>query len=117
MAIVIPQQKVDKLKISSIENTVFFKGEIISLNPENALKPIFENIRKQMDNNSIKEIIFDISKLIFINSSGISCFVDFILDLSSNEKLLIKTDLKKPYQERAINVFKSLNDKCVELIK
>ena len=117
MPIIIPQQKLDKLKVSSEGNTVFFKGEIISLNPESALKPIFESIRKQMNKESIKEILFDISKLIFMNSSGISCFVDFILDLSPNEKLLIKTDLKKPYQERAINVFKSLNDKSVELIK
>ena len=111
MALNIAEVNTDKFLIKVEDDIVFFEGEIIEMHSEKYIKPFLNKVREQMD----KEIIIDISKLDFINSTGLGCFVDFILDLKSGCRVNFRTDLNNPFQQKAWNIFKSLGEDNVIL--
>lgn len=108
------------LKINIENNQIIFEGciDFIQKSYFNDIKDILINFL--FSNEDLKTI--DISKLIFINSSGIKLIVETILlycESEKNKKIIFKRDINKPLHSSITNSikkiieYKKLSDKLI----
>lgn len=62
-------------------DTITIKGAIDCAKPGEFLKPFLNEALNQTINGNMKEVKIDVRNLKFLNSSGISEFTDFILEM------------------------------------
>ncbi len=104
-------------KIKPIENGLEFIGKIRMEKPQELLTPLFEETIEYIKSNSIKLIEFDLTKLEFLNSSGIRCFTKFILDIRSYKECRLNLLYKNEgWQKLSIPMLAKLGSGIVELI-
>ena len=105
------EQNINAITYAS-DATVFFMGEIDSSDPSIYLIPFFDKVLEQMDS----VVTLDVTALEFINSSGIKCFVSFILEKEPNSKVIFLIDDTKSWQEKTLEVIQSLDEEHIELV-
>lgn len=62
--------------------TIMFSGSINHPRPQVFMEPFIEDVHNSIISNNIPEINLDITKLRFLNSSGIREIVDWVLKMS-----------------------------------
>jgi len=111
--------KVDEYKDSQLEmkfekKTLSIAGTIDYREPDKILEPFFGNLHSNILKSGIKKIEIDVTKLLFLNSSGIKEFVQWFINielLSSDKryqvKFLINSNLL--WQESTISTIININ--------
>jgi len=108
----IPKQTYNRATISAKDNTVILEGDIDQNQPEDFLKPFFN----QISSREYESLTIDISNLEFLNSAGIKCLLDFLSSRIPQSKVTIKTDQKKTWQRNSMTVIQSIDEKNISLI-
>lgn len=111
----------DGLNITVKNKVVSIIGNIDSRQPGNLLKVFFTDLSNEMITNKIKKITIDITKLEFLNSSGIKQFVDWIMSIDNMEddekyEIDIITNPELLWQESSISSLIFLNPHYVRKI-
>lgn len=106
------------VKMEVMDNTVTISGMIDCKDPGSFMSLFFEEVHSSAIRKQIKEVCVDITKLNFLNSSGIKEFVVWIMKLSElpdNQKYALKficaSDVK--WQELSIGALVLLNSDFV----
>ena len=107
----IPKQTHNRATISATGNTIILEGEIDHNDPEDFIKPFFDEVLSQIH----ELLIIDIKNLEFINSSGIKCLLDFLKAKPRNTRIIIKTDSRKTWQLKSMEVIQSLDKENISL--
>jgi hypothetical protein len=106
--------KVEGADIFFNNDTLLISGSIDGRDPGKFLNPYFTRLHEAIINSGIKEINVDLTKLTFLNSSGIKEFVEWIMKIESlnenkkyNITFLTNSDLL--WQESSISTLVYLN--------
>ena len=94
--------------------TIFISGSINHPRPQVFMEPFIEEVHDTIVKNNIKEVDLDITKLRFLNSSGIREIVDWVLKMSKlpNEdkyKINFICSSEHKWQESSISTLIYLN--------
>ena len=68
-----------KISLRVEADTVFMAGEIDQLSPREFMAGFFEIVHNMALSESLAEVKVDVTKLVFLNSSGIKEFLSWIL--------------------------------------
>lgn len=71
----------EDVSIQIKENSIIISGNIEYTDPSTNLEPFFEKIHQSALKNNLKLINIDLTDLNYINSSGITIFVKWIINL------------------------------------
>lgn len=113
MALNIEKEIHNEAIIYAKDNIVYLEGEIDQTDPDRFLVPFFKNIILQME----EMVYIDVRKLEYLNSAGIECILEFIINRKPGTKIVIKIDKLKNWQKGAVDVIKSLDEKHISLLK
>jgi hypothetical protein len=96
------------------DDTLYISGSIDNRNPGKFLNPYFSKLHEEIVNSGKKEVKVDLTKLTFLNSSGIKEFVEWIMKIDSlqdNRKYNITflTNSELLWQESSISTLVYLN--------
>ena len=111
MALSIPQETYEKVTLSADNDTAIFEGKIDSANPDVFLTPFFDKIMEQMG----EQVKFDVTRLFFLNSSGIKCIVRFIVNKNPDAKVIFITDKEKTWQRTSLSIIQTLDKKNISI--
>ncbi|MCP3873144.1 MAG: hypothetical protein GY699_08330 [Desulfobacteraceae bacterium] len=70
------------------------------------MTPIFETVKEQMD----QMVKIDLTKLEYLNSSGIKSIVSFVMGKDPKYKIIFIADSGKIWQKTSLEVIKSLDE-------
>lgn len=104
----------NRVKLWAEGTTVHLSGYVHSVKPGEFLSPFIKELHKQIVEQGIKNITFDVTDLEHLNSAGIREIVNWILmldELNENEKYYIHFLYSSKYlwQESSISTFVFLN--------
>ena len=105
MALNIPEEIHGRVKISALDDTVTFRGEIDQLNPTSFLKPFFEKVKDQMGDY----VNIDIKNLTYLNSSGIRALIHFLLERQPETKIIFIIDKDSFWQHNSLEVIREID--------
>lgn len=111
MAVHIPEQTFDKVKLAANDNIATFVGEIDASDPGIFLTPFFRSIIEQMG----QTIAFDFTQLDFLNSSGIKCIVSFVMEKDPDAHVTFYIDSHKTWQRKSLEVIQSLDEDSITI--
>lgn len=104
-----------KIEIQDNPNgvTLIFSGKINMQNPSTVFTPFFNEVHKRIVEASVKSVVADFTKLVFLNSSGLKSIIRWImllanLDESQQYKVQIVYSTDIGWQETSLTTFKDL---------
>jgi hypothetical protein len=100
---------------------VLFKGVIDLPDPGIVLTPYFTDVHNAVLADGYKEVIFDMSDLEYINSSGIKSIIKFVIkiltiDVSRRYQVVINYTSKKGWQPSSFKPVMLLAPKIVRMV-
>lgn len=92
---------------------LIIKGNIDLSLPQKVLRPLFNKIHDIALDNKLPAVYIDFIQLDFINSSGIRCFLDWVIKISSLEpasqyKIIFKIEMEREWQKESIHLIYKL---------
>jgi hypothetical protein len=121
MSSIIDTLKNNDLEMKFENDTLFIMGSIDFRDPGKIIGPFFEKLHKELLKSDIKEISIDVTKLFFLNSSGIREFVEWIMKADSTDpvkrySMIFLTNSSLPWQESTFSTLVYLNPEFVKRI-
>jgi hypothetical protein len=111
-----------EVEIVDFKNTIkiCFKGSIDMILPDAKLNPYFIRIHTAVVTNGFHTIYCDVRELDFINSSGIKCFLKWVMKISqlSSDKrytMVIYISKEMDWQELSLGFIKRLAPDSVKI--
>lgn len=113
MALEIKPYEDEEITIDIDDTTVKFIGNLEFADPISELKPYFDKINAEVISKKIKCITLDFTDLKYINSSGISVFVKWIIELkelSQDDKysIIFICNPEYKWQDQSIKMLSSV---------
>ena len=104
-----------KILVTQIDKTphIIFKGIIDNPYPEKFITPFLDKIHNQLIESNQTILICNMKSLDFINSSGLKCFVNWILNLKKIEKtkqykIVLLLNPSESWQKKSFSVISLL---------
>ncbi|MBN1698555.1 MAG: hypothetical protein JW881_13655 [Spirochaetales bacterium] len=111
-----------EVDINDSENSINirFRGAIDMILPDSKLNPYFTRIHSAVVTSGFRIIVCDVRELDFINSSGIRCFLKWvmsILQVSSDKRytIIFQISREMEWQEISLGFIKRLAPDCVKI--
>ena len=118
-----PQNNIE-IKVNDIPEgiEILFKGTIQDINPALYLNSFFNEVHTKMIEKSLQFVELNLTKLSFLNSSGIRCFILWVTQIPKTPEikryhLKIKINKEFLWQENSFNLFKSIEPYFISIEK
>jgi hypothetical protein len=108
----ITEIKNERAVISAKDDTITIQGDIEDRDPGEYLNPFFGKAIEQMGD----VVKIDLTKLAFINSSGIKSLISFVMGRKEDSSVEFHVDHEKTWQTTSIETVKSLDEEHITII-